>query len=78
MDGPDGGFSIYDSDTERFRMVVWQEDGILHVMFFEPVVIATEDNDLIGGRIDPELADQSAAPDSFAFEEIKRICKALA
>jgi hypothetical protein len=72
MDVADKGLSLYDSDTMRYRMVVWQEDGILHVMFFEPVVIATEDNDLIGGKIDPELADESkvALP---TFDDVKGI-----
>lgn len=49
MDIADTGLSIYDKDREEYRMTVWEEDGILHVMFDEPVVIATQEDDVLGG-----------------------------
>lgn len=50
LDVADTGLSIYDKDREEYRMTVWEEDDILHVMFCEPVVIATQEDDVIGGR----------------------------
>lgn len=45
-----GALSIYDKDREEYRLTVWEEDSVLHVMFCEPVVIATQEDDVIGGR----------------------------
>ena len=42
--------SIYDTERKAYRMTVWEEDRILHVLFSEPVVIATEEDDIVGGR----------------------------
>lgn len=37
---------IYDSSKKEFRLAVWEENGVLHVCFPKPVVIATTDEDL--------------------------------
>lgn len=50
MDVADTGLSIYDKDRAEYRLTLWEEDDILHVMFNEPVVIATQEDDVIGGR----------------------------
>ena len=50
MDVAGTGLSIYDKDREEYRMTIWEEDSVLHVMFCEPVVIATQEDDVIGGR----------------------------
>lgn len=49
LDVADDGLSIYDKDREEYRMTVWEEDGVLHVLFCEPVVIATQEDDVLGG-----------------------------
>lgn len=45
--------SIYDDDACKFRMAVYEEDGVLRVIFCEPVIIVTEKEDLTGARHKP-------------------------
>lgn len=41
-----GRLSMFDRSRGEFRLTIWEENGVLHLYFLEPVVIATKEQDL--------------------------------
>lgn len=38
---------IYDTETDKYRLLVYEEDGVLRILAAEPVVLVTEEDDLV-------------------------------
>lgn len=46
----DESVCLYDSDREEFRLVFWEEDGVIRLMQTEPIILVTPEEDLDGAK----------------------------